>query len=91
MLAKPDTFGCVTEQKKAVKPYYDAARSFLANNQDGLCALKDAYGYWLTSADLLPDGVYMAPTHQNIEANRAQTEIRESGLKERLNRLALEK
>lgn len=93
MPAKPDTLACVAQQKSAVKPYYDAARAFLANsnNKDGLSALKDAYSYWLTSADLLPDGVYMAPTHQNVEANRAQTESRERGLKERLNRLALEK
>lgn len=88
---QPKIHECVKQQKGAVEPYYAAARAFLANNKDGLSALKDAYSYWLASVDQIPDGVYIVPTERNLDANRARRDDRKRGIEDRLNRLALEK
>lgn len=89
--SRPDVFVCVRQVKAAVEPYYAGARDKLANNKDGLSALKDSYSYWLTGVDLIPDGAYITPTRSRISDYQKQRSERDRGMRERLNRLNLEK
>lgn len=85
-----DIHTCIRQQKNAVQPFYNFVAESLANNKEGLSLLKDAYAYWLTSVDMIAEGVAILPTDEDIERYKRRISEREKGVEDRLNRLMLE-
>ncbi len=80
-----EIFACIEKDKKAIQPVYNAAKSALKANKDGLTALKDLYAYWLSSLDML-----IPSLNESKYQYKAKVSERESGLTERGNKLKVE-
>lgn len=78
-------YSCSHEQEEAIKPSYHAAAKSLAKNKVALGMLRDLYAYWITTITTV------TPSIDELKIQYgARMKERETGVKERIDRLLLE-